>query len=31
MRGHHLGDRGMGSGNHFAMTTRMRNKIFLKF
>jgi hypothetical protein len=27
MRGHHLGDRAMGSGNHFAMTTRVTNKI----
>ena len=31
MRGHHLGDRGMGSDNHFAMTTRVIDKIFLKF
>jgi hypothetical protein len=31
MPGHHLGDRGMGSGNHFAMTTRVTDKIFLKF
>jgi hypothetical protein len=31
MHDHHLGDRGMGSGNHFAMTTRVTNKIFLKF
>jgi hypothetical protein len=31
MRGHHLGDRGMGSGNHYAMMTRVTNKIFLKF
>jgi hypothetical protein len=29
MRSHHLGDRGMGSGNHFAMTTRVTDKIFL--
>jgi hypothetical protein len=31
MRGHHLGDWGMGSDNHFAMTTRVTDKIFLKF
>jgi hypothetical protein len=30
MRGHHLGGWGMGSDNHFAMTTRVTNKIFLK-
>jgi hypothetical protein len=31
MWGHHLGDQGMVSGYHFAMTTRVTDKIFLKF
>jgi hypothetical protein len=31
LRGHHVGDRGMGSTNLLAMMTRVTNKIFLKF
>jgi hypothetical protein len=30
LQGHHLGDRGVGSSNHLAMTKRVTNKIFLK-
>jgi hypothetical protein len=31
MRCHLLGDQGMGSGNHFSMTTMVTDKILLKF
>jgi hypothetical protein len=31
LRSHHLGDRGMGSDNHLVVTTRVTDKIFLKF
>jgi hypothetical protein len=31
LRSHHLGDREMGCSNHLAMTTRVTDKIFLKF
>jgi hypothetical protein len=31
LRGHHLGDQGMRSSNHFPMMTRVADRIFLKF